>query len=80
MNEVKLPWLDPAPRVMLYSVGGGIDRTRIGLGVAAATVALLIHSLFVNSILYPPILHTTWILWGIVFVLNRDSEPGELLT
>lgn len=52
----------------------------IGLGVAAATVALLIHSLFVNSILYPPILHTTWILWGIVFVLNRDSEPGELPT
>lgn len=52
----------------------------IGLGVAAATVALLIHSLFVNSILYPPILHSTWILWGIVFVLNRDSEPGELPT
>jgi len=52
----------------------------IGLGVAAATVALLVHSLFVNSILYPPILHSTWILWGIVFVLNRDSEPGELPT
>ena len=50
----------------------------VGLGVAAATVALLIHSLFVNSILYPPIMQTMWILWGIVFVLNRRSGPGEL--
>ncbi len=50
----------------------------VGLGVAAATVALLIHSLFVNSIIYPPIMQTMWILWGIVVVLNRRSEPGEL--
>ena len=50
----------------------------VGLGVAAATVALLVHSLFVNSILYPPIMQTMWILWGIVFVLNRRSDPGEL--
>ena len=50
----------------------------VGLGVAAATVALLIHSLFVNSILYPPIMQTMWILWGIVFVLNRDADRGEL--
>ena len=50
----------------------------IGLGVAAATVALLIHSLFVNSIVYPPIMHTLWILWGIVFLLNRDMQHSEL--
>ena len=50
----------------------------VGLGVAAATVALLIHSLFVNSLLYPPIMQTMWILWGIVFVLNRDADRGEL--
>ena len=50
----------------------------VGLGVAAATVALLIHSLFVNSILYPPIMQTMWILWGIVFVLNRRSGLGAL--
>ena len=51
----------------------------VGLGVAAATVALLVHSLFVNSIVYPPIMQTMWILWGIVFVLNRRSSPDELL-
>jgi putative inorganic carbon (HCO3(-)) transporter len=51
----------------------------VGLGVAAATVALLIHSLFVNSIIYPPIMQTMWILWGIVFVLNRRLSPDELL-
>jgi O-antigen ligase len=49
----------------------------VGLGVAAATVAFVTHSLFVNSILYPPIMQTMWILWGIVFVLNRRSDPRE---
>jgi hypothetical protein len=57
-----------------YSVPDGA----VGLGVAAATVALLVHSLFVNSIVYPPIMQTMWILWGIVFVLNRRSGPGEV--
>ena len=50
----------------------------VGLGVAAATVALLVHSLFVNSILYPPIMQTMWVLWGIVFVLNRRADPDAL--
>ena len=50
----------------------------VGLGVATATVALVVHSLFVNSILYPPIMQTMWILWGIVFVLNRRADPVEL--
>ena len=58
-------------------VGSSDFDGAIGLGVTAATVALLIHSLFVNSILYPPIMQTMWILWGIVFVLNRRSEAGE---
>ena len=60
------------------SDGSSVIDDAVGLGVAAATVGLVIHSLFVNSIIYPPIMQSMWILWGIVFVLNRRSGPGEV--
>lgn len=46
------------------------------LGATAATVALIVHSLFLNSILYPFLMETLWVLWGLAFVVGRMS--GEV--
>jgi hypothetical protein len=46
------------------------------LGAAAATAALVVHSLFVNSLLLPFIMQPLWILWGIVF-LHRRAALGR---
>lgn len=50
---------------------GGFERG-LALGVAAATVILVFHSLFVNSITYPFLMHVVWILWAMVAVLARS--------
>ena len=34
------------------------------MGVAAITVAMLVHSLFVNSLLLPYLMEPLWLLWG----------------
>ena len=62
-------------RVWRDSARSGQDRG-LALGVAAATVALVVHSLFVNSIVYPFLLHVLWILWGAVAVIARSPSPG----
>lgn len=59
-------WRDPARSSQ--------DRG-LALGVAAATVALVFHSFFVNSIVYPFLLHVLWILWGAVAVIARSPGP-----
>lgn len=51
------------------------------LGTAAATVALVIHSLFLNSLLYPFLMEALWVLWALTFVVRqpapdrRDDSP-----
>jgi putative inorganic carbon (HCO3(-)) transporter len=49
----------------------------LGLGVLAATVALLVHSLFLNSLLYPFLMQILWILWGLVAVSYRARLVQE---
>jgi len=51
------------------------------LGVTAASLALVVHSLFLNSLLYPFLMETFWILWGLVFLLTvprADEMEAEL--
>jgi O-antigen ligase len=43
------------------------------LGVAAATAALVVHSVFVNSLLLPFIMQPLWILWGVVYLHRRAA-------
>jgi len=57
------------------------DRTRsaehrgLAIGVASATAAILMHSLFVNSLLFPFIMEPLWILWALTFVMSAaESE------
>jgi O-antigen ligase len=59
MRRCRAVWRDPAE-------GAWVRGT--ALGTAAATVAVLVHSVFVNSLLLPFILEALWLLWGIVFL------------
>ena len=43
------------------------------LGVAAGSVALLVHSIFLNSLLYPFLMETEWVLWGLSAVVFRQG-------
>jgi O-antigen ligase len=40
-----------------------------GTGVAAATLAVCVHSVFVNSLLTTFVMQPLWILWGLTFVI-----------
>jgi len=42
------------------------------VGTAAATVAVLVHSLFVNSLLTPWVFEPLVVLWGLTFVIAAD--------
>lgn len=43
----------------------------LAAGTAAATVAVLVHSLFTNSLLLPFVMQVLWLLWGAVTVAAR---------
>ena len=45
----------------------------LAIGIAAATVAVCVNSLFVNSLLTPFVMEPLWILWGLAFVMRRAS-------
>lgn len=55
----------------------------IALGAGALVPAVTTHSLFANSLLYVPLLHVLWVLWGCAFVIasstvaDAESDPGE---
>jgi O-antigen ligase len=42
------------------------------IGTAAATVALVVHSMFVNSLLTPWVMEPLWVLWGLCFIAASD--------
>ena len=43
----------------------------MAIGAVAATVALIVHSAFVNSLLHPFLMEPLWLLWAAVGVLAR---------
>ncbi|MGZ8376248.1 MAG: O-antigen ligase family protein [Gemmatirosa sp.] len=44
----------------------------LAIGAVAATVALVVHSAFVNSLLHPFLMEPLWLLWAAVAVLARS--------
>jgi O-antigen ligase len=46
------------------------------IGTAAATVAMLVHSLFANSLLLPFVLELVWVLWGMTFLITRRESSS----
>ena len=66
---------------MLWRVGRNCRRTWLdadatpgerafAIGAAAATAAVLVHSLFVNTLLMPFVMEQLWLLWGLTFVIR----------
>lgn len=48
----------------------------LALGVSAATLALVLHSVFVNSIIYPFLMEPLWVLW----VISRTGPGAESIS
>jgi O-antigen ligase len=46
----------------------------VAVGVAAITVAMVVHSLFVNSLLLPFLMEPLWLLWAVPFVVSRSRR------
>jgi len=50
----------------------------LATGTAAATAAILVNSLFINSLLTTFVMELLWVLWGIAFVMSRSAlRPRE---
>ncbi len=49
------------------------------LGAGALVPAVVVHSMFANSLLYIPLLHVLWVLWGCAFAAATTSagEPEQ---
>lgn len=48
-------------------------------GVAAATAAVCVHSIFVNSLLTPFVMEMLWVLWGLAFVIDHDTRANGVM-
>jgi O-antigen ligase len=44
------------------------------IGTAAATVAILAHSVFVNSLFMPFVMELLWVAWGLTFVISTSLQ------
>ena len=49
------------------------EHRALALGTVAAAVAIVVHSLFTNSILLPFLMAPMWTLWGMVAVMYRRA-------
>ncbi|MBI2408825.1 MAG: O-antigen ligase family protein, partial [Gemmatimonadetes bacterium] len=52
----------------------------LAAGATASTFALLVHSLFTNSLLLPFVMQVMWLLWGTVAVLARSVQVAPAAT
>lgn len=62
--------------VQKESTDGGARA--LASGTAAATVAVVVHSLFTNSLLLPFVMQVLWLLWGCVVVVGRPIRLPAL--
>lgn len=49
------------------------EQKGFAIGVAAGIVALCVHSVFANSLFTTFIMELMWVMWGLTFVMARDS-------
>ncbi|MEP6762760.1 MAG: O-antigen ligase family protein [Gemmatimonadaceae bacterium] len=66
-----------ARRVWRNAQAPAQDRA-FATGAAAVTVAVVVHSFFVNSLLLPFVMQLLWILWGSVRVLQRATHTSSI--
>jgi O-antigen ligase len=53
------------------------EHRGLAIGVAAGVVAVVVHSLFVNSMFTTFVMEMIWVTWGLTFVIARESPPAE---
>jgi hypothetical protein len=51
------------------------EHRALATGVGAATVAVCVHSVFVNSLLTPFVMEPLWVLWALVSILAWTIVP-----
>lgn len=56
------------------------EERGLATGAAAATVAVVVHSVFVNSLLVPFVMEPLWVLWGLGFVIATNLRQRRLET
>jgi O-antigen ligase len=56
------------------------EQRGLAIGVAAGIVAICIHSLFANSLFTTFVMEMMWVLWGLMFVMERRLAPDEPAT
>ena len=55
------------------------ELSALSIGVAAGSIALCVHSLFVNSILTTFVMEMVWLLWGLSFVIASSVSDDARL-
>ncbi len=53
------------------------EHRALATGIAAATVGVTVHSIFVNSLLTTFVMEQLWVLWGIAFVIARSLPTPD---
>lgn len=53
------------------------EERALALGTAACTVALVVHSAFLNSLLYPFLMEPLWVLAGLTFAIAGRGPASE---
>jgi hypothetical protein len=61
-------------RATWRSADATVEERGLAMGAAAATVAVVVHSTFVNSLLTPFVMEPLWVLWGLVFIVWTSAR------
>lgn len=51
------------------------EHRGLAVGVAAATVTMLVHSVFGNTLIFPFVMEPLWVLWALTFVMLSADRP-----
>jgi O-antigen ligase len=54
------------------------DERGLAMGAAAVTVAIVVHSFFVNSLFVPFVMEPVFVLWGLGFVIAKNLRQRRL--
>lgn len=54
------------------------EHRALALGALASLVAICVHSVFVNSLLTTFVMEPLWVLWGLVYVIDRARRKRDV--
>jgi hypothetical protein len=68
MITARRVWTDP---------GQTPEARGLAIGVASSTVAVVIHSVFANSILTTNVMEMLWVLWALVAIMGKRAPAAR---